>query len=148
MHSYFRDSTLVSWMTKFASIKTKRQISRVILVDILQETFSSNFSSKYLEKALVETYNSFPPTKEYESARFFTACALSKLGKNEKLLDFATSPGMVDTSMYLISGAVLHETEMIGKEKDMYRKFKKRLQNFRNSIKKETKGGFLMRKNK
>ena len=137
---------LVSWMTRFASIKTKRQVSRVMLVDILQELFSSNFSSKYLEKALVETYNSFAPTKEYESARFFTACALSKLGKNEKLLDFATSPDMVDTSMYLISGATLHETDMIGKEKDMYRKFRKRLQNFKNSIKRETKGGFLNRK--
>ena len=100
---------LVSWMTRFASIKTKRQVSRVMLVDILQELFSNNFSSKYLEKALVETYNSFAPTKEYESARFFTACALSKLGKHEKLLDFATSPEMVDTSMYLISGATLNE---------------------------------------
>ena len=133
-------------MTKFASKKTKSQVSRVMLVDILQETFSSNFSSKYLEKALVETYNSFPPTKEYESARFFTACALSKLGKTEKLLDFATDPYMVDTSMYLIGGAILHETEMTGKEKDMYRKFRKRLQNFKNSIHRETKGGFLTRK--
>ena len=52
---------------------------------------------------------------------------------------------MVDTSMYLISGANLHATHMTGKEKEMYRKFQKRMRNFKTAIKKETIGGFLTR---
>ncbi len=134
---------LVSWISKFASAKVKRKMSRVMLIDILQELFSANFSSKFLEKSLIESYNSFSHNKEYESARFFIACALSRLGKNETLLEFATSPNMIDTSMYMICSATLHDSDIINREKDMYRKFRKRARNFRDSIKLETKGLFL-----
>lgn len=139
---------LVLWISKHASVKVKRKMSRAMLIDILQELFSTNFSSKFLEKTLADTYDSFPHKKEYESARFFVACALSKLGRYEKLLEFATNPRMIDTSMYLISGATLHDTDVASREKNMYRKFQKRARNFRESIRNETKGLFLSKNGK
>ena len=43
---------IVAWMSEFASTKTKRQLSRVMLVDLMQETFSNNFSSKIFGKSV------------------------------------------------------------------------------------------------
>lgn len=139
---------LVLWISKHASQKIRRKVSRVMLIDVLQELFSANFSSKFLEKTLADAYDSFPHVKECESARFFIACALSKLGRHEKLLEFATNPKMIDTSMYLISGATLHDTNVASKEKEMYRKYQKRARNFKVSIKNETKGLFLKKEKK
>jgi hypothetical protein len=134
----------VASLREHAPLKVKRRISRVMLVDVMQELFSTNFSSRYLEKALREAYRALPADREHESARFFIACALSKLGKHDFVLDFATSPNMVDTSMYLISRAALESQNLTTAEKEMYRKFKKRMRDFRAAVRRETSGGFLI----
>lgn len=119
--------------------KLKRSMTRWVLLGTIEQLFSSNFTSTYLKQALIETYANQPPGKEYESARFFLASSLAKIGIYEPLLEFATDPEMIDTAMFMLAGSNLVNQNLSDSEKEKYRKFKKRISDFRKSIQQELK---------
>jgi hypothetical protein len=137
---------LLSVLQNIASPKLRQKFSRIMLVYFISDLFTNSYTSKYLEKSLEETYRKLPDDKEHEHARFFIACALANLSKIEPMLEFATNPNMIDTSMYLIARSILEKKEMSEDEKDKYHRLKKRLDSFKASFKREIKGPLLKQK--
>jgi len=133
---------LVAAVEESASEKVKRKLNRVLLLDVLQEMFSANFSSTYLKQALKKVSVALPQTREYEAARFLVACAIAKSGEYEPLLEFATDPHMVDTSMYLISRATIAGESLSKEERAGFDRLKKRLRVFEKAIDRELKSPF------
>lgn len=125
-----------------ASLKVKKRISRVMLMDILQEIFAANFSSIYLQQALSEVFDSLEVNQEFQASRFLLACSLAKLGNKEALLEFATDPRMLDTSMYLISQAEINSKTLKTTDKDKLNRLKKRMGTFKEAIKQEFQSPF------
>jgi len=133
----------LSVLQEAANPKLRRQLSRVMLVDLVRDLFTNNFTSKYLQKSLEDAYRKMPSDKEHEGARFFVACALANLSKVEPILEFATNPRMIDTSMYLLANSVLDKKDMSENQQEKYRRLRKRLEGFKKSIKRELRGPVL-----
>jgi hypothetical protein len=131
-----------TWIEEAASPKTKRRFSRGLLTHLLTDLFADNFSSIYLENALQDTFK-LPPTQEHEAARFLAACALAKLKKFDPLLEFATLPSMINPSMYLVANVELYKQNMTDEEQEKYKRLRKRMQQFGEALKRETRGGYL-----
>lgn len=119
------------------SAKIRGRVSRVMLMHIVQELFTSNFCSTYLKQSLLDTYRQLPKQLDYQGARFFVASALSKLGEYDPMLEFATEPAMVDASMYVLSGLGLSKRDLSEEDQERYRRLRKRATHFRDAIKKE-----------
>jgi len=130
-------SDLQEAIQNMKSTKLKNRVSRLMLMSIVQQLFTDNFCSIYLHQAIEDTYKTLPRDKEHQGARFFLASALSKMGNYEPLLEFATDPKMIDTSMYALSGFGLSNQDLSEEEQDTYRRLKKRASQFHQAIKRE-----------
>lgn len=128
---------LHSAIAKIKSRKIRDRVSRFVQMNIVQELFTANFCSIHLHQALKDVYAGLPKDREHHGARFFIASALSKMQTYDPLLEFATDPDMIDTSMYLLSGVGLSKQQMTEGEQERYRRLKKRAEHFRSALKLE-----------
>ena len=104
---------------------------------LLQEMFSSNFTSTYLREALREVYDSLPHTDGFRGARFFVSSALARLSEYEPILEFATDPKMIDTGMYLMARVELAGEKLSASEKSSLKKVKARIKTFESALRKD-----------
>lgn len=128
--------------------KTKRQLSRVLLIEFIRHLFVSNFSSTYLQEPMISAWEKVSGSDEAISAKFFLASALKALGQPEYLLELATDPKMTDPSIMLIAQS---ESSSFEKTPDSNRavalkRFKRRLAKFRRLFKGEIDSAFAQRK--
>lgn len=117
--------------------KVRAKYSRVLLLDFLQSIFAASFTSKYLHEPLKDVFNELVRDAGSDQARFFIACALQRLGDEDALLDFASDPKMIDTSMYMISHSSLAKKNASYEYRQKYRQLERRKDLFRKAIKKE-----------
>jgi hypothetical protein len=120
--------------------------SRLLLIEVLNHVFARNYTSKYLLDPLANVYEALRDYGDAQSARFFISSALAHLGSYGQLLDFASDPKMIDTSLFALSKAALSQEELKGDERKKYLKVDKRTGLFRKAINKELKS--LLGKNR
>lgn len=128
---------LINAIDSMVKGRVRAKYSRVLLLDFLQSVFSSNFTSKYLREPLQDVFAEMMKAGDPDAARFFLASALQRIGDDDALLDFASDPKMIDTSMYLISHATLAKKDASYGYRQKYKKLEKRKEIFRKAIKKE-----------
>lgn len=120
-------------------LKVRQKMTRTIMLGILHELYSSNFTSTYLLESLTEAFQSYPDDKKFEGARFFLGCSLARLGVYDPLLEFSTDPRMVDPGMYLASRIELDGTTMTPVEQRAFKKVKARIRDFESALKRDVK---------
>ncbi len=124
-------------VAQFKSAKLKSRISRVMLMSIIQQLYTGNFCSIHLQQALEKTYKDLPKDAENQGARFFVASALAKMRDFEPILEVATDPSMIDTSMYLLAAMSLSKEHLNEAQQNQYRRLKRRAAQFQQAVKRE-----------